>query len=92
MEFNECIKDSQVPSDSETEDYQLVAEFTTDSDDQDDQTIQPVEPTAVEEQSDSSPPLRRSTRERRQPDYYAWKYVNFCEEKTCYMLVSMWMT
>ena len=79
VEFNECIKKSQIPSDSETEDYQLVAEFTTDSDDQDDQTTQPVEPTAVEEQSDSSPPPRRSTRERRQPEYYTREYVNFCE-------------
>ena len=48
MEFNECIKESQIPSDSETEDYQLVPEFTTDSDDQ---TTQPVEQTGAEEQS-----------------------------------------
>ena len=80
VEFNECVKDRQkVSSDSETEDYQWVAEFTTDSDDQEDQGTQPAEPTVVEEQSDSSPPLRRSTHERRQSDYYAREQVNFCE-------------
>ena len=58
------------------DDYQLTAEFT--NDDSNDQESQDTQPMPVEEQSEPSATRRRSTRERRQPEYYH-EHTSLCE-------------
>ena len=77
VHFYENVKNYQQSStDSMADDYQLTAEFT--NDDSNDQESQDTQPMPVEEQPEPSTTLRRSTRERRQPEYYH-EHTSLCE-------------
>ena len=72
VQFNERNKDHEQDSEDATNnDYQLIAEFSEVSDIESDHYT-----TQSENNQSESGELRRSTRQRRQPDFYGRKHSN----------------
>ena len=75
VQFNEEVKECQQnKQDTAESDYQLIVEFSEASEIEMDDTTQPEQ---VQESSPLEP--RRSTRIRKQPDYYGQESSNVCE-------------
>lgn len=76
VQFNEKAKECQQNTQDTVEnDYQLIADFTEDSEIEMDHDV--TQPEQVQESSPLEP--RRSTRTRKQPDYYGQESSNVCE-------------
>ena len=75
VQFNEKVKECQQnKQDTAKSDYQLIVEFSEASEIEMDDTTQPEQ---VQESSPLEP--RRSTRIRKQPNYYGQESSNVCE-------------